>query len=368
MAQKADANGMLHGTLDALILKTLTWGARHGYGIARWIEETTDDAVVVEEGSLYPALYRMERRGWIEAEWGTSELGRKAKFYRITAEGPAPARGRHRAVGAASRPASRRCSCPRHDASASGCARGFWRAARRRRGRRRARLPRRDAHARARRARACARTRRARRRSRRFGDINRVNATCRALGRQRDQRHATHRVLCRARAGRRPSPAGSCCRSPGFTIVAVAHARARHRRDDARSSAPCTPSCCGRCRSRSRIASSRSTRSCASNRGNVSAGNFVDGIEPVARASATSRRPSSISSFNRRRRRRRRARRRRAGRPPASSTSSACRRHAAASSRPRKISPGASRSSCSAIGSGRAGSAAIRPSSAVRSR
>jgi transcriptional regulator len=78
---------MLHGTLDALVLKTLSWGSRHGYGIARWIEETTNEAVVVEEGSLYPALYRMERRGWIEAEWGTSELGRKAKFYRITAKG-----------------------------------------------------------------------------------------------------------------------------------------------------------------------------------------------------------------------------------------------------------------------------------------
>jgi transcriptional regulator len=78
---------MLHGTLDALILKTLTWGERHGYAIAKWIEEATDEAVVVEEGSLYPALYRMERRGWIEAEWGTSELGRKAKFYRITAKG-----------------------------------------------------------------------------------------------------------------------------------------------------------------------------------------------------------------------------------------------------------------------------------------
>jgi transcriptional regulator len=78
---------MLHGTLDALVLKTLSWGSRHGYGIARWIEGATDEAVVVEEGSLYPALYRMERRGWIDAEWGTSELGRKAKFYRITAKG-----------------------------------------------------------------------------------------------------------------------------------------------------------------------------------------------------------------------------------------------------------------------------------------
>ena len=87
MATKTEANGMLHGTLDALVLKTLSWGVRHGYGIAKWIEETTDEAVLVEEGSLYPALYRLERRGLIEAEWGTSDLGRKAKFYRITPRG-----------------------------------------------------------------------------------------------------------------------------------------------------------------------------------------------------------------------------------------------------------------------------------------
>lgn len=78
---------LLHGTLDALVLTTLARGARHGYGIARWIEEETDEAVVVEEGSLYPALYRLERRGLIDAEWGTSELGRKAKFYRLTPRG-----------------------------------------------------------------------------------------------------------------------------------------------------------------------------------------------------------------------------------------------------------------------------------------
>jgi transcriptional regulator len=78
---------LLHGTLDALVLKTLVLGPRHGYGIARWIEDTTDAAVVVEEGSLYPALYRLERRGLIDAEWGTSELGRKAKFYRLTPKG-----------------------------------------------------------------------------------------------------------------------------------------------------------------------------------------------------------------------------------------------------------------------------------------
>jgi PadR family transcriptional regulator, regulatory protein PadR len=85
----AEATELLHGTLDALVLKTLSWGPRHGYAIARWIEETTDDALRIEEGSLYPALYRMERRGWIEAEWGLSENNRKVKFYRLTAAGRA---------------------------------------------------------------------------------------------------------------------------------------------------------------------------------------------------------------------------------------------------------------------------------------
>jgi transcriptional regulator len=75
---------LLHGTLDALILKTLTWGPRHGYAIARWLEDTTDDALQIEEGSLYPALYRMERKGWIEAEWGISDNNRKAKIYHLT--------------------------------------------------------------------------------------------------------------------------------------------------------------------------------------------------------------------------------------------------------------------------------------------
>ena len=77
----------LHGTLDALVLKTLSSGPRHGYAIARWLEEATRDAIQIEEGSLYPALYRMEKRGWIEAQWGTSEIGRKAKIYRLTAVG-----------------------------------------------------------------------------------------------------------------------------------------------------------------------------------------------------------------------------------------------------------------------------------------
>ena len=80
-------NDLLNGTLDALVLKTLSWGPRHGYAIARWLEETTDEAIQIEEGSLYPALYRLEARGWIESEWGVSELGRRAKFYRLTRAG-----------------------------------------------------------------------------------------------------------------------------------------------------------------------------------------------------------------------------------------------------------------------------------------
>lgn len=77
----------LHGTLEILVLKTLSRGARHGYAIAQWLAEASDAEVSVEAGSLYPALYRMERRGWIRAEWGESELGRKAKFYSLTPAG-----------------------------------------------------------------------------------------------------------------------------------------------------------------------------------------------------------------------------------------------------------------------------------------
>jgi transcriptional regulator len=77
----------LPGTLESLVLKTLTRAPMHGYAIARFIEDTTARALAVEEGSLYPALYRMEKRGWVDAEWGTSELGRRAKFYRLTRKG-----------------------------------------------------------------------------------------------------------------------------------------------------------------------------------------------------------------------------------------------------------------------------------------
>jgi transcriptional regulator len=85
----------LKGTLDLLILKTLSWAPSHGYGIARWIEQCTGDALQVEEGSLYPALHRLEERGLVVAEWGTSEANRRAKFYRLTAAGKKSLRTSH---------------------------------------------------------------------------------------------------------------------------------------------------------------------------------------------------------------------------------------------------------------------------------
>ena len=83
---------LLQGTLDVLILKTLSWGPRHGYAVARWIHDVSGDALRVEEGALYPALHRLEKRGWIEAEWGLSENNRKAKYYRLTRRGRAQLR------------------------------------------------------------------------------------------------------------------------------------------------------------------------------------------------------------------------------------------------------------------------------------
>jgi PadR family transcriptional regulator PadR len=78
---------LLQGTLDVLILKTLSWGPRHGYAVVKWIQQVTRDVLVVEEGSLYPALHRLERRGWISSEWGLSENNRRAKFYALTRSG-----------------------------------------------------------------------------------------------------------------------------------------------------------------------------------------------------------------------------------------------------------------------------------------
>ncbi|MGE0438884.1 MAG: PadR family transcriptional regulator [Gemmatimonadales bacterium] len=78
---------LLQGTLDMLILKALSWGPNHGYGVARLIEERTGDALAIEEGSLYPALHRLTRKGWVRAEWGVSDNNRRARFYQLTAAG-----------------------------------------------------------------------------------------------------------------------------------------------------------------------------------------------------------------------------------------------------------------------------------------
>lgn len=78
---------VFRSSLDLVILKALSWGARHGYAVAEWIEQATDATVLIEEGTLYPALHRLERRGWVETEWGVSENNRRAKFYRLSAKG-----------------------------------------------------------------------------------------------------------------------------------------------------------------------------------------------------------------------------------------------------------------------------------------
>ena len=83
---------LLQGTLDMLILQTLQWGPQHGYGISQAIRNNSDDRLQVDTGSLYPALYRMEHRGWIEAAWGKSEIGQRIKIYSLTARGRAQLR------------------------------------------------------------------------------------------------------------------------------------------------------------------------------------------------------------------------------------------------------------------------------------
>ena len=78
---------LLQGSLDVIVLKTLSWQPMHGFGIARWIQRVTDDVLQVEEGSLYPSLYRMENKGWVKGEWRITENNRRAKYYRLTAAG-----------------------------------------------------------------------------------------------------------------------------------------------------------------------------------------------------------------------------------------------------------------------------------------
>ncbi|HKS97831.1 MAG TPA: PadR family transcriptional regulator [Terriglobia bacterium] len=85
--EEKDRLDLLQGTLDLLILRTLIFGPEHGQGIARAIQQTSDDELLVEHGALYPALQRLESRGWISAEWGTSKNNRKARFYRLTKAG-----------------------------------------------------------------------------------------------------------------------------------------------------------------------------------------------------------------------------------------------------------------------------------------
>lgn len=83
---------ILRGTLDLLILKALSWGPAHGYAVARWIEHATDDVLAVGEGTLYPALHRLEERGWVSSSWGESETRRRAKYYALTRVGRAQLR------------------------------------------------------------------------------------------------------------------------------------------------------------------------------------------------------------------------------------------------------------------------------------
>ena len=86
----ADAEtDLLRSSLDLLILKALSWGPMHGYGVSEWIENATDSLLLLEEGTLYPALHRLERRGWINAEWGVSDNNRRAKFYKLSTAGRA---------------------------------------------------------------------------------------------------------------------------------------------------------------------------------------------------------------------------------------------------------------------------------------
>jgi PadR family transcriptional regulator, regulatory protein PadR len=87
MEGKGETGELIQGTLEMLILKALVRGPMHGYAVAEWIQQTSQQVLKVEEGALYPALHRLELRGVLKAEWGTSENNRRAKFYRLTADG-----------------------------------------------------------------------------------------------------------------------------------------------------------------------------------------------------------------------------------------------------------------------------------------
>ncbi len=87
MERSTDSGDLIQGTLEMLVLKALLRGPLHGYGVAEWIEQTSQQVLKVEEGALYPALHRMELRGLLKAKWGASENNRRAKFYELTSEG-----------------------------------------------------------------------------------------------------------------------------------------------------------------------------------------------------------------------------------------------------------------------------------------
>lgn len=87
MGRQDEQGDLIQGTLEMLVLKALARGPMHGYGVAEWIEQTSQQALKVEEGALYPALHRLELRGMLKAEWGMSDNNRRAKFYRVTTEG-----------------------------------------------------------------------------------------------------------------------------------------------------------------------------------------------------------------------------------------------------------------------------------------
>ena len=78
---------LLKGTLDVLVLKALTWGPRHGYAVARWIEDSTRGTLQIEEGALYHGLHRLEKKGWVSSEWGVSESNRRARYYTLSPAG-----------------------------------------------------------------------------------------------------------------------------------------------------------------------------------------------------------------------------------------------------------------------------------------
>ena len=89
----SSTQGLLHGTLDLLVLKTLSWGPAHGYAIAKWTQTLTGDVLALGQGSLYPALYRLEERGLIESEWQLTDTNRQAKVYSLTPKGRVALRG-----------------------------------------------------------------------------------------------------------------------------------------------------------------------------------------------------------------------------------------------------------------------------------